>query len=70
LLTVTGNISATGLQLPNIADTPAALAGNITLSGNTAGGSAGGTGIYFNNNTESGELISKSKALAYNIIFG
>jgi hypothetical protein len=70
LLTVTGNISTTGLQLPNIAGTPAALAGNITLSGNTTGSSTGGTGIYFNNNTESGELISKSKALAYNIIFG
>jgi hypothetical protein len=49
---------------------PAVVTGNIALSGNTTGGSVGGTGIYFNNNVESDELVSKTKAIAYSIIFG
>ena len=42
----------------------------INISGDTTGNSPGGTGVYFNNNTESGELVSKTKAIAYSIIFG
>jgi len=70
LLTITGNVQTRGLRFANTADTPAAVTGNITLSGNTTGGSVGGTGIYFNNNVESDELVSKTKAIAYSIIFG
>ena len=70
LLTITGNVQTTGLRFANTAGIPAAVAGNIALSGNTTGGSLGGTGIYFNNNVESDELVSKTKAIAYSIIFG
>lgn len=70
LLTITGNVQTTRLIFANTAGIPASVTGNITLSGNTTGGSAGGTGIYFNNNTESDELTSKTKAIAYSIIFG
>lgn len=70
LLTITGNVQTTRLRFANTAGIPASVTGNITLSGNTTGGSAGGTGIYFNNNTESDELVSKTKAIAYSIIFG
>jgi hypothetical protein len=70
LLTITGNVQTRGLRFANTAGAPAAVTGNITLSGNTTGGSVGGTGIYFNNNVESDELVSKTKALAYSIIFG
>lgn len=70
LLTITGNVQTTGLRFANTASTPAAVTGNIALSGNTTGGSLGGTGIYFNNNVESDELVSKTKAIAYSIIFG
>ena len=70
LLTITGNVQTSGLRFANTAGTPAAVTGNIALSGNTTGGSVGGTGIYFNNNVESDELVSKTKAIAYSIIFG
>lgn len=70
LLTITGNVQTSGLRFANTSGTPTAVTGNIALSGNTTGGSNGGTGIYFNNNIESGELISKNKAIAYSIIFG
>ena len=70
LLTITGNVQTTGLRFANTAGVPAAVIGNIVLSGNTTGSSPGGTGIYFNNNVESDELVSKTKAIAYSIIFG
>jgi hypothetical protein len=70
LLTITGNVQTTGLRFANTAGVPAVVTGNIALSGNTTGGSVGGTGIYFNNNVESDELVSKTKAIAYSIIFG
>jgi len=70
LLTITGNVQTSGLRFANTAGTPAAVTGNIALSGNTTGSSTGGTGIYFNNNVESDELVSKTKAIAYSIIFG
>ena len=70
LLTITGNVQTSGLRFANTAGVPAAVTGNIALSGNTTGSSTGGTGIYFNNNVESDELVSKTKAIAYSIIFG
>ena len=70
LLTITGNVQTSGLRFANTSGVPSAVVGNIAITGNTTGGSLGGTGLYFNNNTESGELISKDKAIAYSIIFG
>ena len=70
LLTITGNVQTSGLRFANTVGAPTAVTGNIALSGNTTGGSLGGTGIYFNNNVESDELVSKTKAIAYSIIFG
>jgi hypothetical protein len=71
LLNITGNVETSGIRLDNVNVTPPpAIATIINVIGNTAGNSSGGTGIYFNNNTESGELISKNKAIAYSIIFG
>jgi hypothetical protein len=71
LLNITGNVETSGLRLDNINVTPPpAIATIINIIGNTSGNSAGGTGIYFNNNTESDELTSKTKAIAYSIIFG
>ncbi len=57
ILTVTGNIVTTNLEV-----------NSTEITATTAG--AGGTGINFNNGTQTGELISKRKALAYSIIFG
>ena len=70
LLTITGNVQTSGLRFANTSGVPSAVVGNITISGNTTGSTSGGTGIYFNNNVESDELISKTKAIAYSIIFG
>lgn len=70
LLTITGNVQTTGLRFANTAGIPASVTGNVIVSGNTSGGSAGGTGVYFNNTVETGEFISKKKALFYSIIFG
>ena len=57
ILTVTGNVVTTNLQVNSASIT-------TTTPGN------GGTGINFNNGTQTGELISKRKAIAYSIIFG
>jgi len=70
LLTITGNLQTNGLRFANTNGIPSTVTGNVVITGNTSGNSAGGTGIYFNNTVESGELISKKKALFYSIIFG
>lgn len=71
LLNITGNVETNGIRLDNINVTPPpAIAAIVNIIGNTAGNSPGGTGVYFNNNTESDELVSKTKAIAYSIIFG
>lgn len=57
LLTITGNLSTTNLVVN----------GNY-VTATTA--NTGGTGLYFNNGSVSGELISKTRALAFSIIFG
>jgi hypothetical protein len=46
---------------------PATVANSATLVANVPG--SGGTGIYFNNNSNQDELISKSKAIVFSIIF-
>jgi len=45
-LTVTGNVRTTGVQIADVAGIPDAVAGNITLSGDSTSGTAGGTGTY------------------------
>lgn len=57
ILTVTGNVITTNLQV-----------NNTFITATTSG--AGGTGINFDNGSQTGELISKQKAIAYSIIFG
>jgi hypothetical protein len=46
---------------------PPILANAVVLYSNTAGG--GGTGLYFNSAAAADELVSKSKAIVYGIIF-
>ena len=47
---------------------PSAAAGTNKVYSKTPSG--GGTGLYFVNNTTSGEMISKSKAIAFSLVFG
>jgi hypothetical protein len=64
---VTGNINlSTGLQLKDSA-APGAVASTTIVHGGTAG--SGGTGIYFVDGTTTDELVSKSKAIVFGIIF-
>ena len=49
------------------ANTPSPLANNVALYSNTV--SSGGTGLFFTSPSTSGELISKTKAIVYSIIF-
>jgi hypothetical protein len=51
----------------NIVTAPAATANAVALYHNAEG--AGGTGLYFKSNTEQDELISKSKAIVFSLIF-
>jgi hypothetical protein len=46
---------------------PTSVANSATMVANIPG--SGGTGIYFNNNSSQDELISKSKAIVFSIIF-
>jgi hypothetical protein len=46
---------------------PSSVASATVLYGDTVGG--GGTGVYFVDDTTSDELVSKSKAIVYGIIF-
>jgi len=57
ILTVTGNVVTTNLKV-----------NSASITSTTPG--AGGTGVNVVNGTDSGELISKTKALAFSIIFG
>jgi hypothetical protein len=51
----------------NIVTAPAATANAVALYHNAEG--AGGTGLYFKSTTEQDELISKSKAIVFSLIF-
>ena len=64
----TGNLFVRSvMQLENEAGDPSAVAGSNTLYAKTPGD--GGTGLFFVNTTVSDELVSKSKAIVYGIIF-
>lgn len=66
-LNVTGNINlTTGLQLADSA-VPGAVTDTTVLHGGVAG--IGGTGVYFVDGTTTDELVSKSKAIVFGIIF-
>ena len=66
-LNVTGNINlTTGLQLADSA-VPGAVTDTTVLHGGVAG--SGGTGVYFVDGTTTDELVSKSKAIVFGIIF-
>lgn len=67
-LNVTGNINLTaGLQLTDSASAPGSVANTTVLYGNVAG--SGGTGVYFVDGSTADELVSKSKAIVFGIIF-
>ena len=55
------------ISLTDQASAPGNVAGGTVLYANTAGG--GGTGVYFVDGSTSDELVSKSKAIVYGIIF-
>jgi hypothetical protein len=64
-----GNTTTYGYNKLNFqASAPAASSDGVIIY--TKNNDLQATGIYFINNTTSGELISKSKALAYSFIFG
>jgi len=66
-LNVAGNINlTTGLQLADSA-APGSVANTTVLYGNVAG--SGGTGVYFVDGSTADELVSKSKAIVFGIIF-
>lgn len=66
-LNVTGNVNLTkGLQLADVA-APGAVTNTTVLHGGVAG--SGGTGVYFVDGTTTDELVSKSKAIVFGIIF-
>lgn len=58
----------TNLAIKTTSVAPIGIAGYNVISSQTASG--GGTGLYFNNTSVSGELASKSAAIKYSIIFG
>jgi hypothetical protein len=61
-LTINGTTAMGYTSVP-----PATVANTATMVANIPG--SGGTGIYFNNNSNQDELISKSKAIVFSIIF-
>ena len=64
----TGKVQITyALQLDNPGTTPAAVTNASLVYGGAVG--AGSTGVYFRNTFKNDELISKSKALVFSMIF-
>jgi len=64
----TGKVQITyALQLDNPGTTPAAVTNASLVYGGAVG--AGSTGVYFRNTSNNDELISKSKALVFSMIF-
>jgi NADH-quinone oxidoreductase subunit K len=61
-LTINGTTAMGYTNVP-----PTVVANSATMVANVPG--SGGTGIYFNNNSNQDELISKSKAIVFSIIF-
>jgi hypothetical protein len=56
-----------GLELVTVGSIPASTAGSVHLYSSSAG--VGSTGLYFVNTIKNDELISKSKALVFSMIF-
>ena len=66
-LNVTGNVNiSTGLQLADSA-VPGAVTNTTVLHGGVAG--SGGSGVYLVDGSTTDELVSKSKAIVFGIIF-
>ena len=64
----TGSVTIEGtLKLNDQGSTPSAKAGSTLLYGGTAAG--GGTGVFFVDGSTNDELVSKSKAIVYGLIF-
>jgi hypothetical protein len=64
----TGNVAIEGgLKLNDQASAPSSVSGSSILYAATAGG--GGTGVFFVDGSTSNELVSKSKAILYGLIF-
>ena len=64
----TGKVQITyAVQLDNHGATPASVAGASLLYGSTVG--PGTTGVYFTNSSKNDELVSKSRALLFSMIF-
>ena len=64
----TGRVTMTGpIKLNDLASTPSSATSATLVYGGTAGG--GGTGVYFVDGSISDELVSKSKAIVYGLIF-
>lgn len=55
------------IKMENEVSDPSSVSGHNQLYAKTPDG--GGTGVFFVNSTASGELVSKSKAIVYGIIF-
>lgn len=66
LTTATGLIRMDGPAVVSGADPSTAAAGDVALF--QAADSGGGTELHFRNNTETGELVSKTKALVFGLI--
>ena len=66
-LNIGGNVNVTtGLQLADVA-APGAVTNTTVLHGGVAG--SGGSGVYFVDGSTTDELVSKSKAIVFGIIF-
>ena len=61
------SLSLTGVQYFGYQSMPSNVANTVAIYSNTTG--SGGTGLYFTSDTASDELVSKSKAIVYGIIF-
>lgn len=57
-----------GVQYAHTVGTPAYVAGTTIVYGSTPSPD-GGSGVYYSNETNNGELISKRKALTFSLIF-
>jgi len=55
------------IKMENEVSDPSSVSGNNQLYAKTTGD--GGTGLFFTNDTANGELVSKSKAIIFGIIF-
>jgi hypothetical protein len=63
----TGRVTVASALKLNDQSAPSSAAGSTLMYANTA--SAGGTGVFFVDGSTSDELVSKSRAVAYGIIF-